>query len=557
MALVVRETRNVYKGSINRLEPLGESLKIPVRIMNATKAKLGHFVLAKINKIQNRIAYATVVKDLGSNDNPAARVKAFVTQAGIPTTFPEEVCNESTTLPDVVRESDLKNRLDLRDKLIVTIDGAKSRDFDDAVNVEMCLNGNYKLGVHIADVSHYVTQDSPLDREAFKRGTSVYLPGYVIPMLPEKLSNGICSLNPNVDRLAISCIMEITPQGKTLTSQIVQSVIKSHHRLTYPQVNDFLNKKTTFTSTALKRQIKQLHKLAQILKDYKKGCGYIGFDLAETIVALNPTGEVSQLKTKRSGEAEVIIEQLMIRTNEVVAEKISDKHLPFLYRVHERPTKEKLDRLHDILSLFEISLPTDKLNTSRGFAKFVNRLKLIRFDPLIQITLLRTLSKAVYAPKNIGHFGLGSSTYTHFTSPIRRYPDLLVHRMIREYLLTNPKDKVEGFASLLPGAAESSSAAEVRAQDLERRVLQLKEAEYYQKFVGKELKGVITGMKRFGFFVELPDQVSGLVHKRTLTDNTYSLSKDELQLVSNTRKYKLGDEVQVVIVGGGSPPSTN
>ncbi|MCK5945828.1 MAG: ribonuclease R, partial [Mycoplasmataceae bacterium] len=461
--------------------------------------------LVKVEIIEfGKICKVKVLKVLGDKDDVSIDILSSIEDANILTDFNPETIAQTKTVPDSVLESEIKGREDLRNRMIVTIDGDDTKDFDDAIEVSKLANGNFMLGVHIADVTHYVKEKTALDDEAKARGTSVYLADRVIPMLPRALSNGICSLNPNVDRLVLSCEMEINNKGETVSTKIYEGVINSKHRLTYKDVNDFYANTKSFEDEKLTSMLKTSKELSEVIRKFKLTEGYIDFEIDESKLIIDDLGKTTDIVVRDRGESEMLIEDFMVRANETVAKYIFDKELPFIYRVHDKPDEDRLLTLQNILNVLGMKIQVPLSADPKDFSRVVNQIKETRFDDFMKILMLRTMSKAIYSDKNIGHFGLASETYTHFTSPIRRYPDLMVHRMLREYIFNGNKKKAEHFAEILPGISAHSSECEQTAVNLERKVADIKKAEYYEQFIGQEFEGQIVSIMKFGFFVEFP-----------------------------------------------------
>ena len=456
---------------------------------------------------------------------------------------------------------DKVGRVDLTDKQIFTIDGADTKDIDDAISYEY-ENGLHVLGVHIADVSYYVTENSFLDKDALARGTSSYLADSVIPMLPHKLSNGICSLNEGVERLTQSCVMKIDNKGNVVDYDIFPSFIKSKKKMTYSKVNDIIMRNIIDPEyTEYADTLKQMNNLAHILRENKVKRGYIDFDLDEAKVIVDEDKNVAGIEKRVREDGEKLIEDFMIAANETVATHIFNMNLPFLYRVHDVPNVEKVDKFLKMVSLLGYKL-TGKVKdlTPISMQKLLNQLKDVPQYKILSSMLLRSMRKAVYQRENIGHFGLGSKCYTHFTSPIRRYPDLEVHRLLRKYLYENQinEETIDYYQANLDIIATQSSEREQAAVDAEREVMDMKMAEYMESHIGEEYEGIITGVENFGFFVELDNMVEGLVHVNSLKGDYYNYVEELLCLIGqNTKKrYTMGDRVKVKCVGASKEART-
>lgn len=492
---------------------------------------------------------------IGHRDDPGVDILEIVYQHELPIEFPEDVKEEIANIPDFVTDEEKKGRIDLRDEVVVTIDGDDSKDFDDAVGLKVLDNGNYRLLVNIADVSHYVKEGSPLDREAYRRSTSVYLTDRVIPMLPRKLSNGICSLNPNVERLAMTCDMEITPEGKVVSHKIYPSVIESNARMTYNNVNKILESKDEKTMERYQEllpmfeQMGQLHKV--LLKQRKKR-GAIEFDDNEAQIIVDETGHPIDIKIRVRGTSERMIESFMLAANETVAEHYYNAHVPFLYRVHETPDGDRMLSFFEFLTNFGHVVKGSTKDLKPKMMQSV--LKQVAGTPeeaMISVMMLRSMKQAKYDAQSLGHFGLAAKYYTHFTSPIRRYPDLFVHRLIRHYAEDGLGDESQSqYIDRIPEIAEHTSKLERRAIDTERDVDGMKKTEYMADHVGEEFHAVVSSVMKFGLFVELENTVEGLVHISTMKDDYYEYVENQMALVGrNThRTFQIGQEVEIKLM---------
>lgn len=506
----------------------------------------------KIDKIEQNNIYLLIDKVLESINKPYSDIDLLVDISGVNKTFSNEVLAEANLIPDQAKITNEFNRVDLTSKLIVTIDGEKTKDFDDAILVEKN-NENYILYVSIADVAYYVKEDSQIDIEARNRGCSVYLIDKVIPMLPEKLSNGICSLNPNENRYAITLEAEINKQGHIINKKIYPSIIKSKYRLTYNQVANKENDEIIKNDSELLKMLTIAYELSDIIGNNKRQEGYIDFEIEEPIIELDKTtGNVIAIKKRERLSSEILIENFMVFANEVVSKTIADLKIPSIYRIHECPDVEKVQNLNLFISsiLPQEHYQLKQSNNPRDFQKFVNQIKEKRFDNLVKMFLLKTMQKAKYSSHNIGHFGLASQYYSHFTSPIRRYPDLLLHRIIWEVIFKGNKHYSEKKSHEIDQIALSSSNAEVIAVDLERKVMDMKKAEYYKNFVDKEISATIVSIQKFGFFVDLGDTSNALVHISTLEDaENYKISDDYYSLYneSKNKTFKIGQKVTIKI----------
>ena len=522
---------------------------------NSTKNLVdGHKVVIRIlTKINNTDYNGEVIKILGHVNDPGVDILAIVAKHDINDTFSDEVMTEIDKIPDHVLDTEYTGRTDLRDEVIFTIDGDDTKDIDDAISIEKLFNGNYKLGVHIADVSYYVKEGSELDREAYDRGTSVYLADRVIPMLPHKLSNGICSLNPNVDRLAMSCVMEIDNTGEVVDYEIFQSVIKSRIQMTYKNVNSILEDDNIPAGYEdFVDKLRLMKELADILRDNKIRKGYIDFDLDEAKIIVNDSGEAIDVTLRNRGTGEKLIEDFMIAANETVARHIYYMDYPFVYRVHGEPSEEKISRFLRLVSILGYQVTGKYVNiTPKNMQKLLEQLKDKKEFSILSSELLKSMQKAVYDYKNIGHFGLASKCYTHFTSPIRRYPDTTVHRLLRDYLFNDNfnKDVISHWEKKLPALVEHASYKERCAVECEREVDDMKMAEYMEKHIGEEFEGIISSVLSFGMFVELPNLIEGLIRFEDLNDDFYIYDESTFSIKgqSNHKIYRLGDNIRVKV----------
>ncbi|HEN8103516.1 TPA: ribonuclease R [Streptococcus agalactiae] len=465
--------------------------------------------------------------------------------------FPEDVIAEANAIPDAPTEKDLIGRVDLRQEVTFTIDGADAKDLDDAVHIKLLDNGHFELGVHIADVSYYVTEGSALNREALSRGTSVYVTDRVVPMLPERLSNGICSLNPNLDRLTQSCIMEIDQNGRVVNHQITQSVINTTYRMTYIAVNDIIAGDEEICSEyeSIVSSVQHMVTLHHTLEAMRTRRGALNFDTSEAKIMVNDKGMPVDIVIRNRGIAERMIESFMLAANETVAEHYARLKLPFIYRIHEEPKAEKLQKFIDYASVFGVQIQgTATKITQSALQDFMKKVQGQPGSEVLSMMLLRSMQQARYSEHNHGHYGLAAEYYTHFTSPIRRYPDLLVHRMIRDYD-DKAMDKADHFANLIPEIATQTSSLERRAIDAERIVEAMKKAEYMEEYVGEEFEGVVASVVKFGMFVELPNTIEGLIHVTTLPEyyhfNEHTLT---LQGEKSGKVFRVGQQIKVKLI---------
>lgn len=465
--------------------------------------------------------------------------------------FPEDVIAEANAIPDAPTEKDLIGRVDLRQEVTFTIDGADAKDLDDAVHIKLLDNGHFELGVHIADVSYYVTEGSALNREALSRGTSVYVTDRVVPMLPERLSNGICSLNPNLDRLTQSCIMEIDQNGRVVNHQITQSVINTTYRMTYTAVNDIIAGDEEICSEyeSIVSSVQHMVTLHHTLEAMRTRRGALNFDTSEAKIMVNDKGTPVDIVIRNRGIAERMIESFMLAANETVAEHYARLKLPFIYRIHEEPKAEKLQKFIDYASVFGVQIQgTATKITQSALQDFMKKVQGQPGSEVLSMMLLRSMQQARYSEHNHGHYGLAAEYYTHFTSPIRRYPDLLVHRMIRDYD-DKAMDKADHFANLIPEIATQTSSLERRAIDAERIVEAMKKAEYMEEYVGEEFEGVVASVVKFGMFVELPNTIEGLIHVTTLPEYYHFNERTlTLQGEKSGKVFRVGQQIKVKLI---------
>ena len=547
---ILSDEKEPYAGYI---KSKNQKIQQPIYIKKEPVALDGtEIIKVEIEKYPNRHYdyFVGSVRDIiGHQGDAGIDVLEVLESMDIVSEFPEDVMAEAEAVPDAPSQEDLLGRVDLRQEVTFTIDGADAKDLDDAVHIKRLPNGNFELGVHIADVSYYVTEGSALNREAVARGTSVYVTDRVVPMLPERLSNGICSLNPNVDRLTQSAIMEITPKGKVVNHKICQSVINTTFRMTYSDVNEMLagNPEKIEQFKPIMDSVSAMAELHKILEDMRERRGALNFDTSEARILVNEKGMPVDIVVRERGTAERMIESFMLAANECVAEHFAKAKLPFIYRIHEEPKAEKLQRFMDYASIFGVQI--------KGTANKMDQLDLQEFMARVQgkpgaevmnMMLLRSMQQARYSEHNHGHYGLAAQYYTHFTSPIRRYPDLLVHRMIREYTNNMSQETREHFEEVIPELATSSSTLERRAIDAERVVEAMKKAEYMEEFVGQEFDGIVGSVVKFGMFVELPNTIEGLVHITTLPEfYSYNERTMTLQGEKTGKTFRVGQPIRV------------
>lgn len=558
----VGEINFVKNKGIIKLDDQKVKIEIEVKKEDSMNAVDGHKVVVELGKrINNHKYYGKVVEIIGHKNDPGVDILSIVYKYSINTEFPDDVKEEVAKMPMEVSEEELEGRIDLRDEEIFTIDGDDTKDIDDAISIKLLPNGHYKLGVHIADVSYYVKEGSPLDDEAMERGTSVYLVDRVIPMLPHELSNGICSLNPNVDRLAISCVMEFDSNGKQLDYNIFPSVIKSRIQMTYKKVNSILEKNEIPEGyEPFVKSLRIMHDLAKILRKAKEARGYIDFEVDEAKILVDENCVPTEIVKRDRGTGELLIEDFMIAANECVATHIYFMNLPFIYRVHESPKEEKIRSYLSFIGTLGYQIPGDvkdfKPKTMQKLIKFLEDKPEFK---ILSSLLLRSMQKAVYKPENLGHYGLASKCYTHFTSPIRRYPDTTVHRLLRTYLFNKnlSQNTLRHWEDKLVYVAEHSSSRERASVDCEREVEDMKMAEYMEKHIGEEYEGMISSVTNFGMFVELDNLIEGLVPIRDMKD-FFHYDEERMTLTGERShvKYTIGERVIVKVVRASKEDKT-
>ena len=535
-------------------QKLGQDIFIPQgKDMGAVT---GHKVIVRITDFgdERKKPEGVITEILGHVNDPGVDILSIIKAYGLPEGFPDEVMTQVASIPDEVEEEEKKNRLDLRHLQTVTIDGEDAKDLDDAISISKENDDHYTLGVHIADVSHYVTENSPLDKEALKRGTSVYLVDRVIPMLPHKLSNGICSLNAGTDRLALSCLMEIDGKGNVIGHRIAETLIQVDRRMTYTAVNAIVTDRDPDVMEEYKDFVPMfdlMKELADILRERRKKRGSIDFDFPESKIILDEKGRPVEIKPYERNAATKIIEDFMLMANETIAEDYFWQELPFLYRTHDYPDPEKMKRLGTFINNFGYTIRTQNGEVHpKELQKLLGKIEGTPEEALISRLTLRSMKQAKYTTVCTGHFGLAANYYTHFTSPIRRYPDLQIHRIIKENLRRGLSDRrFAHYDSILPEVAVQCSSMERRADEAERETDKLKKCEYMSKRIGKEYDGVISGVTNWGLYVELPNTVEGLIRVNDLTGDYFVFDEEHMELVGEmTRKsYKLGQKIRVQV----------
>jgi ribonuclease R len=566
------------------VSPIDEKFlyEISVAPSDTLGATDGDIVNVEISRfpIAGRPPRGRVIEILGKEDAPGVDLEIIIRKHRLPHVFPDSVLAEAEAIPDRITDEQIAGRVDLRGNLTITIDGESARDFDDAVSLEELPSGRVLLGVHIADVSYYVRQGSPLDEEAFRRGTSVYFPERAIPMLPERLSNGICSLNPRADRLTVSAMMELDRAGRVVDYRLAPSVIHSRERMTYTAVNEILTDPGGPAARQyghVKDMLVAMHEMALTLIKRREERGAIDFDLPEAEMFFDDEGQVGGIVRSERNIAHRLIEEFMLLANETVAKHMEGLKVPSLYRIHEEPNPVKVEEFAEIAASFGHKFSMHGPSPQRGFQHLAREIRGRPEERMLSYLMLRSMQRARYTPQNRGHFGLAMKTYTHFTSPIRRYPDLVVHRLLREVIEQGRRGEEEwqqvdlgrkkarkliswavfdeererAMRSSLETIGDHSSERERAADDAERELMDWRKAEFMAGRVGDEFDGVITSVKDYGFYVELNEFfVEGLVHVSTLADDFYEYHERKHRLAGERtgRKYRLGDEVRVVVV---------
>ena len=518
----------------------------------------GHKVLVR-RLFNGAFNEAEVIKIIGHKNDVGIDILSYVYEYGFDPTYSDDVMAEVEKIPSEVSEEEMLSRTDLRDKMIFTIDGKDTKDIDDAISIEKIDNDKYILGVHIADVSHYVKKGSYLDDDAYERGTSVYLVDRVVPMLPHKLSNGICSLNPNVDRLAMSCVMEINGKGYVSNYQIFKSVIRSKKQMNYDDVNSILEDNVIPSGyEEYVDTLRIMNELSNILRKKMVSHGYIEFNIKEPKIIVDDSGHPVDIKVCEQRTGEKLIENFMIVANETVAGFIEDKNLPGIYRVHDKPNKEKLIEYLKFLSIKGYNIKADVNRFSpKDYQNIINKFKNDPARDILGTLAIQTMSKAKYSDINIGHYGIASKRYSHFTSPIRRYPDLTLHRLLKDYLGTPNSKVIDSWRKSLPGISIQTSKKELDSVDCERDVEKMKKAEYMMDHIGEVYTGVISGIMDFGFFVMLDNTVEGLVRLDSLKGDYYSYNKNRYMIIGKNKgkMYTYGDVVKVEVIAASKDTS--
>lgn len=536
-------------------QKLGSDIFIPKE--HTKGAVSGHKVVVKITKYGDagQSPEGRIVEILGHINDPGVDIMSVVRAYDLPVEYPAEVMRFLDKIPEEIDPEEIKNRLDIRDLLTVTIDGEDAKDLDDAITLTK--EGNiYRLGVHIADVTHYVREGTALDKEALKRGTSVYLVDRVIPMLPHKLSNGICSLNPGVDRLSLSCFMDINEKGELVSHRIAETVMRSDCRMTYTKVAKVIEENDEEACAEYAPFVPMLmlmQELAELLRARRHKRGAINFDFPETKIIVDSKGKPVEIKPYERNKATKIIEEFMLIANETIAENFFWQEIPFIYRTHETPDEEKIRKLAIFINNFGYSMKVGNENIHpKEIQKLLIRIEDTPEEALISRITLRSMKQAKYTVANIGHFGLSAKYYCHFTSPIRRYPDLQIHRIIKESLNGKLNEKrLQHYEKILHEVASHSSITERRADEAEREVEKLKKIEYMMEHIGEVYEGVISGVTSWGLYVELPNTVEGMVQVSAMDDDYYIYDEEHYQMIGeHTKKvYKLGQKVKIQVIG--------
>ena len=545
---------SVHFGFVTPMEKeITTDIYIPEKYFN--EAKENDRVVVQITKWakDNKKPEGMIVEVLGNKDERGIEIESIIREHGLPLEFPSKVLDEANYVAVPIPNEEIERRRDLRDKLIYTIDGVDAKDLDDAVSVELLDNGNYQLGVHIADVTHYVKEKSNLDKDALKRATSVYLVDKVIPMLPKQLSNGVCSLHPKTDKLTLSIFMEIDKKGKVVNYEIIESVIDSKFRLNYTEVSNVLENKENETSFHDSRELLEslvnAEKLARILMKKREKRGALDFDFPEAYIQLDETGNVKHIEPYERRIANRIIEEFMLVANETIAEHFYWLGIPFVYRIHETPSSTKMEALNKFVNQYNLFVKGDTEEVHpKALQSIIKAIQGKKEEKAISTIILRSLKQAKYSPECTGHFGLAASYYCHFTSPIRRYPDLQIHRIIKEFInnemTSRRQDKLK---DIVLKASEQSSEMERKAEVAERDIHKYYKCLYMEDKIGEEFEGMISSVTGFGIYVELPDTVEGLIPISNLVDDYYIFNETEFNMVGqNTNKvFKVGDEIKV------------
>ena len=543
-------TYNAFRG-YGYVEPEKSNMQIKVPMANSMGAKDGDKVVVDIVSTKSGVPVGKVTEVIGNLNDKGNDIKWLLRQYKVRDVFPQDVIDSARRVPQEIDPANYPQRRNLMDEMLFTIDGKDAKDLDDAVSLKKNPDGTYLLGVHIADVGEYVRLESTLDKEAYTRGTSIYFLDYVIPMLPKELSNGICSLNEGVARLAMSVYMTIDKEGNVTNSEIFESVIKSKHRLNYDEVLEVLegNKTTQKRLADITPTLLEMLELSNILDARRRKFGSLDFDLPEGEVICDKNGKPVEIVKRRATKSTKIIETFMVVANETVAKTFDKMNIPFVYRVHEKPDSEKMQAFYNFIDTFGISHSGDNKEVEpKDLQEILNHIKGQDAEEVVNMIMLRSLKKARYFEKCLGHFGMALTYYCHFTSPIRRYPDLTIHRIIKEYLhgnnafLKSPK-----MLDFVVKSSVQSSNQEKLSEDVERAITDYKKCEYMSKFIGETFDGIISGVTQRGFFVELDNTCEGLVPVSSLKNGFYEFDERTLSLVSSVGRFRIGEKVQVKV----------
>ena len=530
-----------------------KNIEVRVEKKDSLNAKDEDKVVIDITGYKSGNPVGRVVEVIGNLKDKGNDIKWLLRQYKVRDVFPQEVLLEAKKVPQVIDKDRYKSRRDLTDEMLFTIDGADAKDLDDAVSLTKNNDGTYLLGVHIADVGEYVRLDSIIDKEAFIRGTSIYFLDQVIPMLPKELSNGICSLNPNVERLALSVEMKIDKNGEVLDSKIFESIIKSKHRLNYDEVLKLIegDKETRKRLSDITQTLLDMYELSQILDNRRQKYGALNFELPEGEIVLDSNNQAIDVVKRVATKSTKVIETFMVVANETIAKTFDNLKIPFVYRVHEKPDSEKIATFFNFIDTLGLKIPQGarKEIEPKDLQGILVQVENQSIESVVNMVMLRSLKKAKYMDKCLGHFGMALNYYCHFTSPIRRYPDLTIHRIIKEYLHGNNSFiKSNVMSEFVVKSSEKSSEQERLAEDVERAITDYKKCEYMAKFIGKTFEGIISSVTQRGFYVELDNTCEGLVGISTLKDDFYDFDEERMCLVSKNNIYRIGEKVEVKVV---------
>lgn len=550
------EVVGTYFSQLNSGKVISDNTKFNKEILisnsNSLDAKSGDKVVVKVFDFdKGKTLWGRVIEVLGGAKDKGTDLKSILRTYKVKEEFPEEVLKEAQQIPQEVTANAKKNRNDLTELMCFTIDGDDAKDFDDAVSLSTNKDGTYRLGVHIADVGHYVPQGSIIDEEAYTRGTSIYYLNHVIPMLPLELSNGICSLNPNVERLALTVFMDIDNTGKVQDYEISESVIKSKYRLTYNEVTKMLDgdKDVCEKYKEILPTILDMAKLSEILDKERVGRGSINFEIPECKIVVDENGKPIEIGVREYNQSNKIIETFMVVANEVIAQRFVELNLPFVYRVHEKPNVEKVSAFFSFLESLGVNVSVDMQDIKpMDFQKILADVEKESYAKVVNMLMLRSLKKAKYLPDCLGHFGLASTFYCHFTSPIRRYPDLTIHRIIKKYLHNDKSVKEQKMVDFVEKSSMQSSEREKLSEELERAVEDYKKCEYMQQFIGEQFEGTVSSVLNKGVFVELDNTCEGYANVENMPQDYYTLNEKTLCLVGKNGFFRIGDRVLIEVL---------